>query len=128
MIKNKKLIFVIIFLFLSLLLIWTVGFKKYSFEELEELKYCELDSDCKSNSSCYAGCWNKKPSAGLFGTSIGTGMCPDLGGPSECVCRENRCESGDIENGSTASFHYRSTSDYGTISCQITNSKSISNF
>ena len=95
--KNKKLILIIL---LFLLLILIVGFnnyspeEKYSLEELEKLRYCELDSDCKSNSSCYAGCWSKKPSAGLFGTSFGTGKCPDLGGPSICVCRENRCEDG----------------------------------
>jgi len=96
MTKNKKLILIIILLFLLLVLM--AGFnnyspeEKYSPKELEELKYCELDSDCKSNSGCYAGCWSKKPSAGLFETSIGTGKCPDLLGPSKCVCHENRCE------------------------------------
>jgi hypothetical protein len=71
--------FIVILIVFSVLLLFFSG----SFGS----KYCQADSDCKSNSGCNAGCWSEIP-------KISGPICPSLAGPMLCICHNNNCEDG----------------------------------
>ncbi|MCK5476744.1 MAG: hypothetical protein KAI55_02390 [Candidatus Aenigmarchaeota archaeon] len=92
---HKKLYFTLIFFLIIIVILIVSGSHNYTSEELTEMKACNVDSDCKSKSGCYADCWNERPCGGYywgdFCTSFRTGNCPDTGGPDKCVCQEGIC-------------------------------------
>lgn len=89
--KQKHLLILGIIVVLGIVLIGIYLQPKQPTFDFEAAKFCNIDSDCASESGCWFGCWNKDKISELPPRRI----CTATAGPKVCICYENKCQDAD---------------------------------